>query len=165
MIKNTISFVACDLPFTVAPESLPQLQLEHVAPPFVAALPAAALRSNLPRLCSTERRRVFRSGRQQKRNRRIIEAFALSFEDVARRAIDLAGPCSFRSPNWSNHPPVAKKPNYDFEKRRKELDRKKKKEDKRLERLQRRQDGLPEDPDAVSAEPAEEHEQADGVAE
>jgi hypothetical protein len=103
--------------------------------------------------------------RQQKRNRRIIEAFALSFEDVARRAIDLAGPCSFRSSNWSNHPPVAKKPNYDFEKRRKELDRKKKKEDKRLERLQRRQDGLPEDPDAVSAEPAEEHEQADGVAE
>ncbi|MEO8336800.1 MAG: hypothetical protein ABI664_17590 [bacterium] len=60
---------------------------------------------------------------------------------------------------------MAKKPNYDFEKRRKELDRKKKKEDKRQERLQRRQDGLPDEPDLTDAAPAEEHEQADGVAE
>jgi hypothetical protein len=51
---------------------------------------------------------------------------------------------------------VAKKPNYDFEKRRKELDRKKKKEHKRQERLQRRQDGLPEEPDTdVVAEQAD----------
>ncbi|MEO8337786.1 MAG: hypothetical protein ABI664_22610 [bacterium] len=59
---------------------------------------------------------------------------------------------------------MAKKPNYDFEKRRKELDRKKKKEDKRAERLQRRQDGVAEDPENPDAEPAE-HQQADGVAE
>jgi hypothetical protein len=35
MIKNTNFVVACDLLFTVAPESLPQLQLEHVAPPLL----------------------------------------------------------------------------------------------------------------------------------
>ncbi len=40
---------------------------------------------------------------------------------------------------------MAKKPNYDFEKRKKELDRKKKKEDKRLDRLARRQEGAPEE--------------------
>ena len=54
---------------------------------------------------------------------------------------------------------MAKKPNYDFEKRKKELDRKKKKEDKRQDRLLRRQEGATEelhDP----AQPAEE--QADG---
>ena len=47
---------------------------------------------------------------------------------------------------------MAKKPNYDFEKRKKELDRKKKKDDKRAERLLRRQDGSgdePEEPDAT----------------
>ena len=60
---------------------------------------------------------------------------------------------------------MAKKPNYDFEKRRKELDRKKKKEDKRAERLQRRQDGVADEPDVLDGAPAAEHEQADGVAE
>ena len=64
----------------------------------------------------------------------------------------------FRGSNWRKHPPVAKKPNYDFEKRRKELDRKKKKEEKREERLQRKRDGLPEEPDESEA-------QADGVGE
>jgi hypothetical protein len=43
---------------------------------------------------------------------------------------------------------VAKKPNYDFEKRKKEMDRKKKKDDKRAERLARRQAGLPDEDDA-----------------
>ena len=38
--------------------------------------------------------------------------------------------------------PLAKKPNYDFERRRKEQDRKQKKEAKREERLQRKRDGL-----------------------
>jgi hypothetical protein len=52
---------------------------------------------------------------------------------------------------------VAKKPNYDFEKRKKELDRKKKKDDKRAERLARRQQGLPDEPDEDVAAP-----QADG---
>ena len=39
---------------------------------------------------------------------------------------------------------MAKKPNYDFERRRKEQDRKKKKDAKREERLQRKRDGLPD---------------------
>ena len=38
---------------------------------------------------------------------------------------------------------MAKKPNYDFEKRRKEQERQKKKEQKREERLARKRDGLP----------------------
>lgn len=54
-------------------------------------------------------------------------------------------------------PPVAKKPNYDFEKRKKEMDRKKKKDDKRAERLQRRQDGGGDEPQDGDTEP-----QADG---
>ncbi len=41
--------------------------------------------------------------------------------------------------------PLPKKPNYDFEKRRKELDRKKKKDAKREERLQRGRDDNPDD--------------------
>ena len=39
---------------------------------------------------------------------------------------------------------MAKKPNYDFEKRKKEQDRKRKKDAKREERLQRKRDGLPD---------------------
>ena len=39
---------------------------------------------------------------------------------------------------------MAKKPNYDFEKRKKEMDRKKKKDAKREERLARKRDGTPE---------------------
>ena len=39
---------------------------------------------------------------------------------------------------------MAKKPNYDFEKRKKEMDRKKKKDAKREERLARKRDGAPE---------------------
>jgi hypothetical protein len=41
-------------------------------------------------------------------------------------------------PDWR---PLAKKPNYDFERRKKEQDRKNKKEAKREERLQRKRDG------------------------
>jgi hypothetical protein len=41
---------------------------------------------------------------------------------------------------------VAKKPNYDFEKRRKEQDRKAKKDAKREERLQRKSEGASEAP-------------------
>jgi hypothetical protein len=58
---------------------------------------------------------------------------------------------------------LAKKPNYDFEKRKKEQDRKKKKDAKREERLLRKRgDGEPEgeaggetviDADALGAEP------------
>ena len=40
---------------------------------------------------------------------------------------------------------MAKKPNYDFEKRRKELERKQKKDAKREERLYRKRNGLPEE--------------------
>ena len=45
---------------------------------------------------------------------------------------------------------MAKKPNYDFERRRKEQDRKKKKDAKREERLQRKRDGLPDLEDGVA---------------
>jgi hypothetical protein len=45
---------------------------------------------------------------------------------------------------------LAKKPNYDFERRRKEQDRKKKKDAKREERLQRKRDGLPDLEDGVA---------------
>ena len=51
---------------------------------------------------------------------------------------------------------MAKKPNYDFEKRRKELDRKAKKDAKRAERLRRRPDGAVDDGDDNAA-------QADGA--
>lgn len=40
---------------------------------------------------------------------------------------------------------MARKPNYDFEKRRKEMDRKAKKDAKREDRLQRRRAGLEND--------------------
>ena len=52
---------------------------------------------------------------------------------------------------------MAKKPNYDFEKRKKEQDRARKKEAKREERLARRRAG--QDPDLADAEapPADEH--------
>ncbi len=50
---------------------------------------------------------------------------------------------------------MAKKPNYDFEKRRKELERKQKKDAKREERLYRKRHGLPEDGDAVEGDDAD----------
>ena len=51
---------------------------------------------------------------------------------------------------------MARKPNYDFEKRRKEQDRKAKKDAKREDRLRRKAEGLPEDGDIeeAGAEPA-----------
>ncbi len=45
---------------------------------------------------------------------------------------------------------MPKKPNYDFEKRRKELDRKKKKDAKREERLQRGREENPDDPESAA---------------
>jgi hypothetical protein len=45
---------------------------------------------------------------------------------------------------------MVRKPNYDFDKRRKEQDRKAKKDAKRADRQQRREQGLPEE----GAEPA-----------
>lgn len=44
---------------------------------------------------------------------------------------------------------MAKKPNYDFEKRRKELERKQKKDAKRDERLTRKRNGTAEDGEIV----------------
>ena len=40
---------------------------------------------------------------------------------------------------------MARKPNYDFEKRKKEADRKAKQDAKREERLRRKREGLPEE--------------------
>ena len=42
-------------------------------------------------------------------------------------------------------PPLARKPNYGFEKRKKEMDRKAKKDAKREDRQRRREEGQPED--------------------
>lgn len=69
-----------------------------------------------------------------------------------------AKPLSFvRSITHSGHPALAKKPNYDFEKRKKEEERRKKKEAKREDRLARKREGLgPEDGDV--AEPTSEDE-------
>lgn len=50
---------------------------------------------------------------------------------------------------------MAKKPNYDFEKRRKELDRKQKKDAKRDERLARKRNGTSEDGDPVDEDGAD----------
>jgi hypothetical protein len=44
---------------------------------------------------------------------------------------------------------LAKKPNYDFERRKKEQDRKAKKDAKREERLQRKRDGISDAEDGV----------------
>jgi hypothetical protein len=57
---------------------------------------------------------------------------------------------------------LPKKPNYDFEKRRKELDRQKKKEAKREDRLRRKQNGGEEDV-AESAAPDVDPEQSPAV--
>jgi hypothetical protein len=51
----------------------------------------------------------------------------------------------------SGHRALAKKPNYDFEKRKKEQDRKKKKDAKREERLQRNR--AEDTPEATEAAP------------
>ena len=53
---------------------------------------------------------------------------------------------------------MVRKPNYDFEKRRKEQDRKAKKDAKREDRLRRKAEGLPEEDGELSepgAPPAE----------
>ena len=47
---------------------------------------------------------------------------------------------------------MAKKPNYDFEKRRKELERKQKKDAKRDERLTRKRNGTSEDGEIAEGE-------------
>ena len=49
---------------------------------------------------------------------------------------------------------LAKKPNYDFEKRRKELERKQKKDAKRDERLSRRRAGGSDEGDPIDGENA-----------
>jgi hypothetical protein len=49
---------------------------------------------------------------------------------------------------------MARKPNYDFEKRKKEMDRKAKKDAKREDRLQRQRDENAEQPQAPTTEDA-----------
>lgn len=46
-------------------------------------------------------------------------------------------------------PPLARKPNYGFEKRKKEMDRKAKKDAKREDRQRRRDEAQAEDPNAL----------------
>ena len=60
-------------------------------------------------------------------------------------------------PIYRIHPegPLARKPNYDFEKRRKEEERRKKKEAKREEREQRKRDERELDPNAPAVPQAD----------
>ena len=60
--------------------------------------------------------------------------------------------------------PLAKKPNYDFERRKKEQDRKAKKDAKREERLQRKRDGIADPEDGIEgvAADGDTEPQADG---
>lgn len=51
---------------------------------------------------------------------------------------------------------MARKPNYDFEKRRKELDRKAKKDAKREDRLRRKREGTADVPEEEPPPPADE---------
>jgi hypothetical protein len=47
---------------------------------------------------------------------------------------------------------VARKPNYDFEKRRKEQERQAKKEAKREDKLRRKREGIADETDAIPAD-------------
>ena len=60
-------------------------------------------------------------------------------------AVRLAAACPSGRITAAEGTRLAKKPNYDFEKRRKELQRKQKKDAKREERLYRKRHGLPDD--------------------
>jgi hypothetical protein len=66
---------------------------------------------------------------------------------------------TLKSRTGAEPPPLAKKPNYGFEKRKKELDRKAKKDAKREDR-RRREEGPPQDVD-VARPPAESGKQGD----
>ena len=57
----------------------------------------------------------------------------------------MSAPRSLSRATGVESPPLPKKPNYDFEKRRKEAERKKKKDAKREDRLQRSREEAPED--------------------
>ena len=84
----------------------------------------------------------------------------------ARRAPDEVRPAAAIPPGRITEAEgrrLAKKPNYDFEKRRKELERKQKKDAKRDERLQRRRAGGPDDGDLPADEGAEVPADADTV--
>ena len=83
-----------------------------------------------------------KSGRQSRRGARSGGATTAALSCVSataggRRPI---GWNNLESTTGAEPPHLARKPNYDFEKRRKELDRKAKKDAKREERLQRTQE-------------------------
>lgn len=75
---------------------------------------------------------------------------------IARPERLSAGAVPYRT-TGAEPPHLARKPNYDYEKRKKELDRKAKKEAKREDRLQRQRD-------RTAGEPAEPTAAPDGVA-
>jgi hypothetical protein len=60
-----------------------------------------------------------------------------------------------RDPKPPKEDPVARKPNYGFEKRKKETDRKAKKDAKREQRLQRRREGATPEPESGVVVPQE----------
>lgn len=68
-----------------------------------------------------------------------MAAVTLSF-GMWYNARPVMGRVPLSRPTGVEPPPLARKPNYDFEKRRKEMERKAKKDAKREERLQRTRD-------------------------
>lgn len=88
----------------------------------------------------------------------------LAFRFCARCLARLAAACVSGRITAAEGTRLAKKPNYDFEKRRKELERKQKKDAKREERLYRKRHGLPEEGDPVEGEDADGEPAADAPA-
>ena len=77
---------------------------------------------------------------------------------TARRTVGQKPPQALHSACPPRRVALAKKPNYNLEKNRREQDRKKKKEEKRLRRLENRSQPSEEgevDPDGVEPPPAE----------
>ena len=88
----------------------------------------------------------------------------LRFGFCARCTARLAAACVSGRITAAEGTRLAKKPNYDFEKRRKELERKQKKDAKREERLYRKRHGLPEEGEPVEGEDADGEPAADAPA-
>lgn len=76
--------------------------------------------------------------------------------EATRRVVDApTGPSSPPTARQeSESPHLARKPNYDFEKRKKEQERKQKQDAKREEKLRRKREGLPDEEPGEDGEPA-----------
>lgn len=92
---------------------------------------------------------------------RVFHYVAVAERESCGRSARVASP--FYIPHALESPRLARKPNYDYEKRRKEMERQAKKDAKREERARRKLLGLPDEMDeaidpltGLPVEPAEE---------